>query len=1047
MATFFIRRPVFAIVIALLIMLVGGLSIFTLPIEQYPPVAPPTVQISTTYPGASATTVESTVVQVIEQQMSGIDHLIYMSSNSDDTGQSTTTLTFAPGADPDIAQVQVQNKLQLAVPQLPAQVQQSGIRVTKSTSSFLMVVGFYSSDNSMSKFDIANYVVSNIQDPLSRIDGVGNFNVFGTQYAMRIWLDPNKLNSFGLAPLDVTTALQGQNVQISGGQLGGAPAIANQQLTATITEATLLRTPEQFGAVVLKALPDGSQVRLRDVARIALGAENFAVDSQYNGQPASAIGIQLATGANALATAKAVRAKIDQLKPYFPPGLVVVYPNDITPFIKISIQEVVKTLLEGIALVVLVMYLFLQNARATLIPAIAVPVVLLGTFGLMSALGFTINTLSMFGLVLAIGLLVDDAIVVVENVERVMTEEGLGPKEATLKAMGQITGALVGVAMVISAVFVPVAFSTGTVGAIYREFALTIVAAMLLSVFVALTLTPALCATILKPADADHGHKKGFFGWFNRGFDASRDGYVGGVRRVATRWVRWLVIYLAIFAAVGLLFVKLPTSFLPNEDQGYFFVQVQTPPGATMERTGVVLNDVVQYLLKDEAAAVDAAFAINGFSPAGRGQNQGQVFVRLKDWSQRTAKNESVQALLTRVNQRYAAYKDAAIVSINPPPIRGLGSSAGFDFELEDRGGVGHDGLMKARAQLLEMAAHDPNLAQVRANGLDDSPTFRVDVDREKASVLGVSLTDVDQTFSISWGSRFVNNFLDTDNRIKKVYVQADAPFRMNPQDLNLLYVRGSNGAMVPFSSFAKGTWTYGAPQLQRYNGVSSIELIGQAAAGKSTGQAMLAMEALARKLPSAVGFEWTGISLQQQQAGSQAPFFYALSVIVVFLSLAALYESWSIPISVIMVVPIGVLGALLGATLFGMTNGVYFQVGLLTTIGLSAKNAILIVEFARELHEQGRSALEAAVEAAKMRLRPIIMTSMAFILGVLPLAIASGAGSASQNEIGIAVIGGMLAATFLAPFLIPMFFFVVTGKLFKPKTESAPASLEAEPT
>jgi hydrophobe/amphiphile efflux-1 (HAE1) family protein len=1040
MARFFIARPIFAIVLAVLIMLVGGLSIFKLPIEQFPPVAPPSVQISTTYPGASATTVESTVVQVIEQQMNGIDHLLYMSSNSDDTGQSTTSLTFAPGTDPDIAQVQVQNKLQLAVPQLPAQVQQSGIRVTKSTSSFLMVVGFFSRNGSMSKFDIANYIVSHVQDPISRIDGVGNFNVFGTQYAMRIWLDPNKLNSFALAPLDVTTALQSQNVQISGGQLGGTPAVANQQLTATITEATLMRTPEQFGAVLLKAMPDGSQVRLRDVARITLGAESFAVDTQYNSQPASAIGIQLATGANALATANAVRARIDDLKPYFPPGLEVVYPNDTTPFIKISIQEVVKTLLEGIALVVLVMYLFLQNARATLIPAIAVPVVLLGTFGLMSAVGFTINTLSMFGLVLAIGLLVDDAIVVVENVERVMTEEGLPAKEATTKAMGQVSGALIGVAMVISAVFVPVAFSSGTVGAIYREFALTIVAAMLLSVFVALTLTPALCATLLRQTDADHSHKRGFFGWFNRKFDASRDGYVGGVRHVIARWGRWLVIYLAVFAAVGLLFMKLPTSFLPSEDQGYFFVQVQTPPGATQERTGAVLNDVMQYLLKDESAGVEAAFAVNGYNQAGRGQNQGQVFVRLKDWSQRTSSDQSVQALLARVSKHYATFKDATITAINPPPIRGLGSSAGFDFELEDRGGVGHDGLMKAREQLLAMAAKDPSLAQVRANGLDDTPTFHVDVDREKASVLGVNLTDVDQTFSIAWGSRFVNNFLDTDNRIKRVYVQADAPFRMNPEDLSLLYVRGSNGAMVPFSSFAKGAWTYGPPQLQRYNGVSSVELIGQAAPGLSTGQAMLAMEALARQLPASIGFEWTGISLQQQQAGSQAPFFYALSVIVVFLSLAALYESWSIPLSVILVVPIGVLGALLAATLFKMTNGVYFQVGLLTTIGLSAKNAILIVEFARELHEQGRSPLEAAVEAAKMRLRPIIMTSLAFVLGVLPLAIASGAGSASQNEIGVAVIGGMLAATFLAPFLIPMFFFVVTGKLFKPKGEAAPA-------
>jgi hydrophobe/amphiphile efflux-1 (HAE1) family protein len=1045
MARFFIARPIFAIVIAVLIVMVGALSILKLPIEQFPPIAPPSVQISTTYPGASATTVESTVVQVIEQQMNGIDHLIYMSSNSDDTGQSTTSLTFAPGTDPDIAQVQVQNKLQLAVPQLPAQVQQSGIRVTKSTSSFLMVVGFVSRDGSMSKFDIANYVVSHLQDPISRIDGVGNFNVFGSQYAMRIWLDPNKLNSFGLAPLDVTTALQGQNVQISGGQLGGTPAVAKQQLTATITEATLLRTPDEFGAVLLKALPDGSQVRLRDVARIALGAESFAVDTQYNNQPASGIGIQLATGANALATANAVRARIEQLKPYFPPGLEVVYPNDTTPFIKISIQEVVKTLLEGIVLVVLVMYLFLQNARATLIPALAVPVVLLGTFGLMSALGFTINTLSMFGLVLAIGLLVDDAIVVVENVERVMTEEGLPAKEATLKAMGQISGALIGVAMVISAVFVPVAFSSGTVGAIYREFALTIVAAMLLSVFVALTLTPALCATMLKPADTVGSHKRGFFGWFNGRFEAGRDGYVGGVRHVIGRWGRWMLIYLAVIAAVGLLFMKLPTSFLPNEDQGYFFVQVQTPPGATQQRTGVVLDDVQQYLLKQESASVDAAFAVNGYNQAGRGQNQGQVFVRLKDWSQRPGADQSVQALLARVSKHYASYKDATITAINPPPIRGLGSSSGFDFELEDRGGVGHDALMKARTQLLAMAAKDPALAQVRANGLDDTPTFHINVDREKAAVLGLSLTDVDQTFSIAWGSRFVNNFLDTDNRIKRVYVQADAPYRMNPEDLNLLYVHGANGAMAPFSAFATGSWTYGPPQLQRYNGVSSIELIGQAAPGSSTGQAMLAMEALAKQLPASIGFEWTGISLQQQQAGSQAPFFYALSVIVVFLSLAALYESWSIPISVILVVPIGVLGALLAATFAGMTNGVYFQVGLLTTIGLAAKNAILIVEFARELHLEGRSPLEAAVEAAKMRLRPILMTSLAFVLGVLPLAIASGAGSGSQNEIGVAVIGGMLAATFLAPLLIPMFFFVVTGRLFKPKDDSAPVSPEPD--
>jgi len=1029
MAKFFINRPIFAIVIALIIMLAGAISITQLPIDQYPPIAPPTVQISTTYPGASANTVNNVVVQVIEQQMSGIDNLIYMSSVSDDTGQSTTTLTFAPGTNPDIAQVQVQNKLQLAVPLLPAQVQQSGVRVTKSTNAFLMFVGFISTDNSMTKFDIANYVVSHIQDPISRINGVGNLNVNGTQYAMRIWLDLNKLNNYALTPLDVSAALLAQNVQISGGQLGGTPAVANQQLTATITEATLLGTPEQFGEIVLKALPDGSQVRLRDVARIALGAESFIIDNKYNGVPASAIGIQLATGANALDTANAVRAKVAELRPYFPHGLKDVYPNDVTPFIKISIQEVVKTLLEGIALVVLVMFLFLQNWRATLIPAIAVPVVLLGTFGLMAAVGFTINTLSMFGLVLAIGLLVDDAIVVVENVERVMSEEKLGPKEATEKAMSQITGALVGVAMVLSAVFVPVAMSSGTVGAIYRQFSLTIVAAMLLSVFVALTLTPALCATLLKAPDREHAVRHGFFGWFNRVFEQGRDRYVSGVRGVVARSVWAFAIYAAIVAAVGLLFVRLPTSFVPNEDQGYFFVQVQTPPGATQQRTGVVLDDVSQYLLKQETAAVDGAFIINGNNFAGRGQSQGMVYAHLKDWAQRS-KDQTVQAVISRTAAHFASYKDAIITPVNPPAIRGLGTSSGFDFELEDRAGLGYDALLKAKNQLLALAAKDPSLAQVRFSGVVDNPTFRIDVDREKASVLGVALSDIDQTFSYAWGSRYVNNFLDTDNRIKKVYVQADAQFRMNPEDLDRLYVRNSKGVMVPFSSFATGSWTYGPPQLQRYNGVAAMEIQGQAAPGKSAGQAMLAMEALAKQLPSGIGFEWTGISLQQQQAGSQAPYLYALSMLVVFLSLAALYESWSIPISVILVVPIGVLGALLAATLLGVPNGVYFQVAVLTTIGLGAKNAILIVEFARELHEQGRSALEAAVEAAKLRMRPILMTSMAFLLGVLPLALASGAGSASQNEIGIAVIGGMLAATFLGPLLVPMFFEVVGRKL-----------------
>jgi multidrug efflux pump len=1046
MAKFFIDRPIFAIVLSLLIMLGGTMAMLSLPIEQFPPVAPPTVQISTTFPGASATTVQDTVVQVIEQQMSGLDNLLYMSSTTDDTGQSTTTLTFATGTDPNIAQVQVQNKLSLAVPTLPSQVQQSGVRVTKSMNSFLMVLGFISTDGSMNKFDLSNYVVSNVQDPISRINGVGNMNVFGTQYAMRIWLDMAKLNSYSLAPLDVTSALLAQNVQIAGGQLGGTPAVKGQQLSATITEATLLRTPDEFGNILLKVLPDGSQVRVRDVARINLGPESYAVDNKYKTQAAMGIAIQLAPGANALQTANAIRARLDELKPYFPHGMQVVYPNDVTPFVKISIEEVIKTLIEGIVLVFLVMYLFLQNIRATLIPSITVPVVLLGTFGIMAALGFTVNTLSMFGLVLAIGLLVDDAIVVVENVERVMHEEGLSPYDATKKAMGQISGALIGVALVLSAVFVPVAFASGTVGAIYRQFALTIVASMVLSVFVALSLTPALCATLLKPAAHGHEEKKGFFGWFNRKFDLGRDKYVGGVDHVIKRSGRWLLVYAAVVGAVVLLFMRLPTSFLPNEDQGFMFVQVQTAPGTTQADTGKALDDVTAYLLKDEASIVDATFMINGFNNAGRGQNQGQLFVRLKDWAERPNKEQSDKALSDRIAKHFAAYKNAVIVPISPPPIRGLGTAAGFDFELEDRAGIGHDALSKAKDQLLAMAKKDPDLVGVRFSGLDDNPTFKVDIDREKAAVLGVSAADIDQAFSITWGSRYVNNFLDTDGRIKKVYVQADAQYRMNPSDINQLYVRNNVGTMVPFSSFATAKWTYGPPGLQRYNGVGAMEIQGQSAPGKSSGQAMLAMEALAKKLPAGVGFEWTGISLQQQQSSSQAPMLYGLSMLVVFLCLAALYESWSIPVAVIMVVPLGVIGALGATSLAGLTNDVFFQVGLLTTIGLSAKNAILIVEFARELYAEGHSAVDAAMEAAKMRLRPIVMTSMAFVLGVLPLAISNGAGSASQNSIGTGVIGGMLTATFLATFMIPMLFVVVTNKLGGKKQEKPAHAVAALP-
>jgi multidrug efflux pump len=1026
---FFISRPIFAIVIAILIVLVGALSVFRMPIEQYPSVAPPAIQISTSYPGASAETVESTVVQVIEQQMSGLDHLIYLSATSDDTGQGVVTLTFAPGTNPDIAQVQVQNKLQLATPQLPAAVQQLGIRVTKSSASFLLVVGFISENGSMNREDIANYLVSKIQDPVSRISGVGNFTVFGTQYAMRIWLDPNKLNNYGLTPGDVTGALQAQNVQIPGGQLAGRPAVGEQQFTATIRESTLLRTPQQFGNVLLKVMTNGAQVRIRDVARVARGAENYSTDSKYNGAPASGIGIYLAPGANALDTSDAVHALIERLQPFFPPGLKAFYPIDAAPFIRGSMKEVVKTLFEGIGLVFLVMLLFLQNIRATLVPTIAVPVVLMGTFGIMAAAGFTINILSMFGLVLAIGLLVDDAIVVVENVERIMSEEGLPPAEATRKAMSQIGGALVGVATVLSAVFVPVAFSSGSVGAIYRQFSLTIVSAMLLSVFVALSLSPALCAILLKPVARGGDHHRGFFGWFNRQFERARDKYIKGVRHVIARSRWWLLAYLGVIAAVAALFLRLPSAFLPDEDQGYMFMQVQLPPNASQERTARVLSEINDWLRKDEGRIVDGAFQVSGFNFAGRGQSQGFLFVHFRPFEERTTDALRVQTLVPRIAQHFARYQDAVIVPINPPAIPELGTASGFDFQLVDRADIGHEALLKARNQLLGLARQDPTLALVRPNGLDDNPMYAVEVDRERAGALGLALNSVDQTFSVAWASSFVNFFLDTDGRLKRVFLQADAPFRMRPENLDAIYVRNASGTMVPFTAFAAGRWIYGSPKRERYNGVSSFDIQGGASPGHSTGQAIEAMEKLAQRLPPGAGFEWTGISLQQVEAGAQAPLLYGLSVLVVFLSLAALYESWSIPVSVIMVVPVGVLGALLAAFGFGMSNDVYFQVGLLTTVGLSSKNAILIVEFARELAAQGRSASDAAIEAAHIRMRPILMTSLAFGLGVLPLAIAGGAGSASQNAVGRGVLGGMLAATFVATFLIPMFFVFIAGR------------------
>ncbi|EDD4208952.1 efflux RND transporter permease subunit [Salmonella enterica] len=1028
MANFFIRRPIFAWVLAIILMMAGALAIMQLPVAQYPTIAPPAVSISATYPGADAQTVQDTVTQVIEQNMNGIDNLMYMSSTSDSAGSVTITLTFQSGTDPDIAQVQVQNKLQLATPLLPQEVQQQGISVEKSSSSFLMVAGFVSDNPNTTQDDISDYVASNIKDSISRLNGVGDVQLFGAQYAMRIWLDANLLNKYQLTPVDVINQLKVQNDQIAAGQLGGTPALPGQQLNASIIAQTRLKDPEEFGKVTLRVNTDGSVVHLKDVARIELGGENYNVVARINGKPASGLGIKLATGANALDTATAIKAKLAELQPFFPQGMKVVYPYDTTPFVKISIHEVVKTLFEAIILVFLVMYLFLQNIRATLIPTIAVPVVLLGTFAVLAAFGYSINTLTMFGMVLAIGLLVDDAIVVVENVERVMMEDNLSPREATEKSMSQIQGALVGIAMVLSAVFIPMAFFGGSTGAIYRQFSITIVSAMALSVLVALILTPALCATLLKPVSAEHHEKKsGFFGWFNTKFDHSVNHYTNSVSGIVRNTGRYLIIYLLIVVGMAVLFLRLPTSFLPEEDQGVFLTMIQLPSGATQERTQKVLDQVTHYYLNNEKANVESVFTVNGFSFSGQGQNSGMAFVSLKPWEERNGEENSVEAVIARATRAFSQIRDGLVFPFNMPAIVELGTATGFDFELIDQGGLGHDALTKARNQLLGMVAKHPDLlVRVRPNGLEDTPQFKLDVDQEKAQALGVSLSDINETISAALGGYYVNDFIDR-GRVKKVYVQADAKFRMLPGDINNLYVRSANGEMVPFSTFSSARWIYGSPRLERYNGMPSMELLGEAAPGRSTGEAMSLMENLASQLPNGIGYDWTGMSYQERLSGNQAPALYAISLIVVFLCLAALYESWSIPFSVMLVVPLGVVGALLAASLRGLNNDVYFQVGLLTTIGLSAKNAILIVEFAKDLMEkEGRGLIEATLEASRMRLRPILMTSLAFILGVMPLVISRGAGSGAQNAVGTGVMGGMLTATLLAIFFVPVFFVVV---------------------
>ena len=1029
MARFFIDRPVFAWVIAIIIMLAGVLSIRSLPIEQYPKVAPPTVAINASYPGASAETVENSVTQVIEQRLTGIDNLRYFTSSSAD-GSMTITLTFEPEADPDIAQVQTQNKVQGAVTQLPQEVQALGVTVTKSNDSFLLVVGVYAEDGSMDQGELGDMLVSTFREPLSRVSGVGDVRVFGDQHAMRIWLDPAKLYSYNLTPIDVQSAIQVQNTDISAGQLGGMPAIDTQQINATVKAQARLETVEDFERIVLRVNTDGSQVRLKDVATLELGSESYDRIVRYRRMPASGMAITLATGANALETAELVKEKVAELAEFLPEGVKIVYPLDATPFIELSIESVVHTLIEAVVLVFFVMLLFLQNLRATLIPTIAVPVVLLGTFAVLLAFGFSINVLTMFAMVLAIGLLVDDAIVVVENVERVMSEEDLSPKEATKKSMEQITGALIGIAVVLSTVFVPMAFFSGSAGAIYRQFSITIVAAMALSVVVALVLAPSLCATLLKHEKGEKRRsEKGFFAAFNKYFNKGRDGYQTTASYMAKRTFRFFMVYVVLVGGLVVIFMQLPGSFLPDEDQGSMYLMVNTPPSATAGRTLESVKQVEDYFLEQQSDTVEHLFTVVGFSFAGSAQNAAFGFVGLKDWEERKGEDQSVFAVAGEAGGALSQIKDAMAFAFFPPPIRELGNSSGFDFQLIDRGGLGHEALMNARNQVLGAAAQNENLTGVRPNGLSDVPQFKINIDSEKASALGLSLSDINRTLQIAWGSSYVNDFVDK-GRIKRVYLQADAPHRMMPEDLYNWYVRNDQGEMVAFNTFANVEWTYGSPKLERFNGNASINIQGSPAEGISTGVAMEEIQQIVDSLPEGIGLEWYGLSYEERQSGAQAPALYGLSVLIVFLCLAALYESWAVPFAVIMVVPMGVLGAAVAAYVFGLPNDVYLQVALLTTVGLASKNAILIVEFAKDLKEQGYDLIEAVSIAAKQRFRPIIMTSMAFMLGVTPLALADGAGAASQNAIGIAVMGGMAGATFLAIFFVPLFY-VLVEKVF----------------
>ena len=1043
MSRYFIDRPIFAWVIAIVMMLAGMLAIRSLAVAQFPEIAAPTVQISTSYPGANAKTLESTTTQVIEQQLKGIDHLRYFSSSSDSAGNLTITLTFEQGTDPDIAQVQVQNKLSQATPMLPQEVQQQGLRVTKSTSTFLMIVAVYADDGIHDQQDAGDFIASSLQDPISRVDGVGDTQILGSQYSMRVWLDPYKMANLDVTATDVTAAIQAQNAQVSAGQIGASPSPRGQALNATITAQSRLRTPEQFRRIMLRNNPDGSVVHLSDVARVEMGAENYSFNAKLNGYPAAGFGIKLAPGANALDTVEAVKSQIDHLSKDFPSWVKYKFPVDNSTFVKLSVEQVVHTLIEAVVLVFLVMFLFLQNWRATLIPTIAVPVVLLGSLAILLMAGFTINTLTLFGMVLAIGLLVDDAIVVVENVERLIQTEGLSPKEAARRSMDEISGALIGIGLVLSAVFLPMAFFGGSTGVIFRQFSITIVSSMVLSVLVALILTPALCATILKPAGHGHQERKQtgiagffnrFFDWFNRTFDKGVVRYGGVVEKVERRWGRTMLVYVLIVVGMGIVFMRLPGGFLPDEDQGLVINQVSLPSGTTLEETERTLGRLRDHYLKDEKDNVADVFTIAGFGFVGQGENVGIAFVRMKDWSERKGADNTVMAVAQRANMAFQKISAGMVIAFVPPAVQELGNATGFEFQLVDRGGLGHEKMLEARNQLLGMAAGDKRLAQVRPNGLEDTPQLMLHVDQAAAGALGIAQSDINATISTAMGSTYVNDFIDRD-WVKKVFVQADGQFRTSPESIGAFHVRSSTGAMAPISSFATTDWTYGPAKLERFNGVSSMQILGAPAPGVSTGEAMGIIEQFASKLPAGVGMEWSGISYEEKSSGGQAPAVYALSMLIVFLCLAALYESWSVPIAVMLVVPLGVLGAVTAATLVGLDNDIYLQVGLITTIGVSAKNAILIVEFAEEKMGDGLAPVEAALEAGRLRLRPILMTSFAFIFGVLPLALSTGAGAGGQNAIGWAVVGGMISATILAIFFVPVFFTVVK-RLFREHRE-----------